>query len=225
MKNSSSSSTATFNLTPINEFIYSLNIHGEYCEIIYKTIQKIFKTAQFDYDTNTIFFPAENILPFKKYLFEQKDKRLSYTKTIKLIDDLSKQIFYLNKLGYCFYGFDIDDILVIDNTFIFCSTQHLLPLDNNDIIFTYPIKQPYFSNPEIFQLTTLPSKINHKCIYYSLGSLVVFSLLNNYLLVANELKTVGEIDSIIQPLYNTKIYWFIKRCLDHDINKRRLLLI
>jgi len=225
MTNSFSLSTDTFVLAPINEFIYSLNIHGEYSEIIYKTIQQIIKTAQLDYDTNTIFFSAENVISFKKYLFIQKNKCLSYSKTIKLINDLSKQIFYLNKLGYCFYGFDIDDILVIDNTFIFCSTQYLLPLDNNDIIFTYPVLKPYFSNPEIFKLTTLPSKINHKCIYYSLGSLVVFSLLNNYLLVANELKTVEEIENIIQPLYNTKIYWFIKRCLECDINKRRLLLI
>jgi hypothetical protein len=89
----------------------------------------------------------------------------------------------------------------------------------------YPILKPYFSNPEIFELKVLPTKINYKCIYYSLGSLIVFSLLNSYLLVANELKTSEEIDFIIQPIYNTKIYWFIKRSLEQDINKRRLLLI
>jgi hypothetical protein len=151
---------------------------------------------------------------------------LSYSTCIKLIDDLSKQIFYLNKLGYGFYGFDIDDILTIDNTFIFSSTKHLLPLDtHNNIIFNAPIKQPYFLNPELYNITTLPYKIDHKCFYYSLGSFVVFCLLNTYLLVANELKTSKEIDIIIQPLYNTKIYWFIKRTLDDDINKRRLLLI
>ena len=214
-----------YKLIHINEYTYSLNIHGDYSDQLYNIIKNFIKNAHLDYQTNTIFFSAEHVIPFKKYLFEHKNKHLSYANSIKLIDDLSKQIFYLNKFGYGFYGFDIDDILTIDNTFIFCSTQHLLPLHNNNILFTAPIKLPYFSNPELFKLTTLPSEINHKCIYYSLGSLIVFSLLNNYLLVANELKTSEHIDKIIQPLFNTKIYWFIKRCLDDDINKRTLLLI
>jgi hypothetical protein len=55
--------------------------------------------------------------------------------------------------------------------------------------------------------------------------LTVFLLLNEYLLVGNELKTIKEIDKILQPLYNTKIYWFLKRCLDDDINNRKLLLV
>jgi hypothetical protein len=217
--------TQPYKLTIKNEFTYSLNIHGEYSEIVYNTIQKLIKTAHIDYNTNNIIFSAEYAIPFKTYLLEQKDKRLSYSQCIKLIDDLSKQIFYMKKLGYSFYGFNIDDILTIDNTFILCSSKHLLPLENDDIIIMYPIFKPYFSNPEILKLRVLPTKINYKCIYYSLGSLIVFSLLNTYLLVANELKTSEEIDIIIQPLYNTKIYWFIKRCLEQDINERRLLLI
>ena len=91
-------------------------------------------------------------------------------------------------------------------------------IDNN-IIFYYPIKPPYFSNPEILNLTTLQSYVNYKSCYYSLGLLVVFSLLKTYLLV-NE-----EIDPVIEPLYNTKIYWFIKRCLNTNINHRKILLI
>ena len=38
-------------------------------------------------------------------------------------------------------------------------------------------------------------------------------------------KSVEDIDSILLPLNNTKIYWFIKRCLDDDIHNRNLLLI
>lgn len=214
-----------YNLIPINEFTYSLKINGEYHTHLYNTINKIIKSSHFDHETNTIFFTGEKIIPFKKYILDQKYKQLSYVQCIKLIDDLSKQIFYLNKLGYGFYGFDISDILTIDNNFIFCSTQYLLPLDNNSIIFISPIKHPYFSNPELFELTSLPSEISYKCCYYSLGLLVIFSLLNSYLLVGNELQTSEEIDKIIEPLYNTKIYWFLKRCLDDDINNRKLLLV
>ncbi len=212
-------------LMPINEFTYSLKINGDNINEMYHTIQHMLTSCHFDNETNSIFFSAENVISFKKYILDKKEKKLSHYECIKLIDDLSKQIIYLHKLGFGFYGFDIGDILTIDNTFIFCSTQCLLPLDNNAIIFTSPIKLPYFSNPELFELTSLPYEINYKCCYYSLGSLIVFSLLNIYLLVGNELKSSEEIDKIIGPLYNTKLYWFLKRCLDNNINNRHLLLI
>ncbi len=217
--------TNSYNITQINEYTFNLNINGEFSDKLYQTIQKILKSSHFDYETNCIFFSAENVVPFKNYILNKKEKRLSHSECIKLIDDLSKQILYLNKLRFGFYGFDINDILTIDNTFIFCSTQFLLPLDDNSIIFTSPIKQPYFSNPELFELTSLPYEINYKCCYYSLGALVIFSLFNIYLLVGNELKSSEEIDKIIEPLHNTKIYWFLKRCLDDNINNRKLLLV
>jgi hypothetical protein len=214
----------SYDLISINDFTHRLKINGDFANQLYYTIEKMINTSYFDYESNSIFFSAENVIPFKKYILDKK-KKISYATCIKVIDDLSRQIYYLNELGYGFYGFDIDDILVIDNRFIFCSSQYLLELHNDTIIFTSPIKQPYFSSPELFKLTNLPSKINYKCCYYSLGVLTVFLLLNEYLLVGNELKTTGEIDKILQPLYNTKIYWFLKRCLDDDINNRKLLLV
>lgn len=217
--------TKSYELITINDFTYNLKINGDYEDQLYYIIEKMLKSSHYNDETNSIFFSAENVIPLKKYILDKKDKKLSYATCIKLIDDLSKQLFCLNNLGYGFYGFDINDILVIDNTFIFCSTQYLLELENNNIIFNSIIKKPYFSNPELFKLTSLPSKINHKCCYYSLGLLVVFLLMNKYLLVGNEFKTSKEIDKIIQPLYNTKIYWFLKRCLDDDINNRKLLLV
>jgi hypothetical protein len=157
------------------------------------------------------------VIPLKDYLL--KNNSLSHNKCIKLIYDLTNQILYLKKLGYSFYGFDINDILVVDDIFMFCSTQYVLPLVNELIIFYSPIKKAYFSNPELLNLTTLPSEISYKCSYYSLGTLVIYCLLNAYI------KSVEQIEKVIEPLYNTKIYWFIKRCLDSDINKRELLLI
>jgi len=214
-----------YNLTSINEYTYSLKINGEFFNMLYFIIQKLLKTSHLDYETNTLIISAENIIPLKKYILDQKNNRLSHLQSIKLIDDLTKQILCLKQIGFSFYGFDINDILTIDGTCIFCSTQYLLPIENDFIIFTSPINFPYFSNPELFKLTSLPYEISYKCCYYSLGLLVVFSLLNTYLLVGNELKTSEEIDIVIQPLYNTKIYWFLKRCLDDDINNRKLLLV
>ena len=215
----------TYDIILINDYTYNLKINGNFEYQLYYIIEKIIKSSHYDDDTNSIFFSAENVIPLKKYILNQKDKKISYATCIKLIHDLSKQLFCLNNLGYGIYGFDINDILIIDDTFILCSTQYLLELENNNIIFNSIIKKPYFSNPELFKLTSLPSKVNHKCCYYSLGLLVIFLLMNKYLLVGNEIKTTEEINKIIQPLYNTKIYWFLKRCLDDDINNRKLLLV
>jgi len=208
-------------IVQISDFTYSLKIHGDYVSVLYQSIKKVMKSIHYDEEKSVIFFSAENVLSFKEYLLEHR----TYKKCIKMIDDLTKQMINLKKMGYGFYGFDINDILTIDNTFIFCSTENLLPVIEDNIIFYFPIKTPYFSSPEIMKLTNLPSEINYKCSFYSLGVLVVFYLLNNYLLVGNEIKSVEEIENILLPLNNTKIYWFIKRCLEENIDKRVLLLI
>jgi serine/threonine protein kinase len=208
-------------ITQISDFTYSLKINGDYVSVLYQSIKKVIKSIHYDEEKSVIFFSAEKVLPFKEYLLENK----TYKKCIKMIDDLTKQIIYIKNMGYGFYGFDVNDIVTIDNKCILCSTQYLLPVIEDNIIFYSPIKTPYFSSPEVIKLTNLPSEINYKCSFYSLGVLVVFYLLNNYLLVGNEIKSVDEIEKIILPLYNTKIYWFIKRCLEENINKRALLLI
>ena len=200
-----------YHLTAVSKYTYGLTIRGEYADVLYRAIQPMLDTS---YISDNLLFNAEHITPLSAPLSQQH--------CVKLINDLSSQLIYLNKLGYGFYGLDMDNIIIIDNTFIFCSAQYLLPLVNNDILFVSPINNPTFSNPELFKLTSLPSRINLKCFYYSLGSLVTFLLLNKNLLVSN---TPEQIDNIFRPINNTKIYWFLKRCLDDDINNRQLLLI
>ena len=210
-----------FKLSKISEFTYSLKIQGDYVSALYKSMQKVMKSIHHDEEKSVIFFSAENVVTFKEYLSEHR----TYKKCIKMIDDLTKQMIYLKKRGYGFYGFDVDDILTIDDMCVFCSTKHLLPVIEDNIIFYFPIKTPYFSSPEIIKLTSLPSEITYKCSFYSLGAVVVFYLLNNYLLVGNEIKSVEDIENILLPLNNTKIYWFIKKCLEKNIHNRVLLLI
>lgn len=209
-----------FSIETINEFTYSLKIHGEYALIINNMIKKYLNSSYYDTESSILFFSAESVTLFKD---------INKINIYKMIDDLTKQIGYLHKLGYGMYGFDISDILIIDNCFLFCSAEYVLPLfkiNNKDtIMFHCPIKIPYFSSPEILQLTTLPAEVNYKCIYYSLGTFIVLCLLNKYLLVGNEIKSTEEIELILTPIKGTKLYWFIKRCINQDIFKRELLLI
>ena len=215
----------SYDLDHINEFTYSLKIYGENNYILYRIIKKMLKSSYYDTDSSTLFFVAENIISLKDCLLKSTEKRLPYKHCLKMINDLTKQIIYLKNVDYGFYGFDIEDILKIDNTYIFCSTRYLMTLTYDTFVFVSPIKSPYFSNPEIIELTTLPSEISHKCVYYSFGLLMTFCLLGTYLLVGNEIKSEEEIDKNLYSLNNTKIYWFLKRCLEEKSNKRVLLLI
>jgi hypothetical protein len=49
--------------------------------------------------------------------------------------------------------------------------------------------------------------------------------LKTYLLVGNEVQSVEQINKSLVSIYNTKIYWFLKRCLDEDVHNRQLLFI
>jgi len=209
----------------INDFTYSLKIYGENVDPMYKTIKQMIKLVKYDNESTTIFFSAKTVRTLKEYLLNSFEKKMSYKICIKMIDDLTKQMINLKKLNYGFYGIDINDIMVIDKSFVFCSCKYLMPIKENELWFYAPINTPYFSNPEILKQTTLPSSINYKCSYYSLGTLVVFCFLKEYLLVGNEIKSADEIEQIIAHLKNTKIYWFLKRCLEDDIDTRNLLLI
>jgi hypothetical protein len=208
-----------YTIIPINEFTYNLNIQGnsydknDKCKYhLCRSIQKLIKGSFLDHESISIHISAEKLTPFNTFISSQPNNRLSYHTCIQLVDDLTKQIMILHKFGYGIYGFDMDDILTIDNHFVFCGCRHVLPLENDHFIFTSPIRRPYFSSPELNKLTKLPAKLNYKCNYYSLGIFVSLCLL-------------GSENINIDVLNDTKIYWFIKRCINEDVDKRVLLLI
>jgi len=212
-----------YELAQIDEFTYSLKVNINK-NPIYAYIKKLLKNSLYDEDTQCMFFSADDVILLNEYL---KTQKLSHIKCIKMIVDLTKQINYLKNINYGFYGFDIQDILVINgDTFIICAGDYIQPITKSEeIIFYSPIKNPYFGSPDIITLTSLPGIVNYKCVFYSLGVLIIYCLLSEYLLVGNEIKSEEEIEKIIYLLHDTKIYWFLKRCLKTNSEKRVMLLI
>jgi hypothetical protein len=167
----------------------------------------------------SISFTAETVKPLSTFL---KKGKLTNQETIKMIHDLSKQIAYLETNLLAFYGYELDDILVInEDTFFIASIKCLKKIDKTKCIYFYnPIDIPYFSNPELNELTKLPAKIDYRSSYYSLGALILFCSTNIY--IFSELK---ETDTILLPIYYTKWYWFLRRCFLQDSKQRILLFI
>ena len=196
------------------KYSYELFIKGENSKPIYWSLIKtnIIKGAFYNSEEKMLYFTAETVATIDK-----KDiiKKISDAKCIKMIDTLTQQIKYLEQINYAFYGHNVSDILVInDDIFININANTLLPITNNSITFLYPFEKPYFLNPEIRMITRLPSKIHFKSGYYSLAALIIYCLLNEDI---QDLKD----EEVLHPIFYTKIYWFLKRCL----HKRILLLI
>jgi hypothetical protein len=197
---------------------YTLSIQNGLTHEVYKSISEtnILSNVFFDDLNNveTIIFTAENVKPLSMLL---KTDKLTNRQITKMIYDLSKQIAHLEINMMSFYGYNLDDIVVInDNIFFIASSKYLVNINAKDyyIYFYKPIDKPYFSSPELNELTMLPSKIDYRSSYYSLGALILYCLTEEESLTES-----------LESISYTKPYWFLKRCFYKNCKERILLFI
>ena len=211
--------TKNAEITQTGKYSYKLSIQtNDKTNLIYSSILKtdILTNAFYNSTDKSLYFTAETVSLLKK-----SDIFLSESKCIRMIDTLTRQIKYLENARYAFYGHSIDDILVVNgDIFININTNTLLPIKDNQISFLSPFIKTQFMSLEISNITSLHSKIHYQSSYYSLAALVIYCLLNKDLQTKVETK-VEDLERILKPIFYTKIYWFLKRCL----HKRMLLLI
>lgn len=219
---------ATEDMSSDHLYLYQLAIHDkEYFPLLCKSIIKtdILSLSFIDYETHTFFFHATRAEPLVSFL--KKKKSLTYLECVHCIENISKQMIFLKENGYAFSGFDIEDILVVDeDIFMVVCGEYICSIgDFSSLYFYTPFKKPAFSNPELLEISSLPSSIHYRSSYYSLGTLIVFCFFNQYLLVGNEYKTLEEIEIMLDPIFHTKLYWFLKRCFHEHAKQRTLLFI
>ena len=154
-------------------------------------------------------------------LLSKRREKLQYFEGVKMAQCIGQQLFYLEKYAHTFSWFNIDNILVIDDSSFLCvGLEQLMPVDAfGRIWFTTPfsLKQPHIA-PEIQGLKTLPSYVTYKAAYYSLGSLIIFCL------------AVDDEQSIkmtlrLEFIADTKLYWFLLRSIDPVASARLLLFV
>ena len=63
------------------------------------------------------------------------------------------------------------------------------------------------------------------CRYYSLGALIVYYLFDFNSTNFIDLKRESLDDKVFESILNTKLYWFLKRCLNDNPKKRILLYL
>jgi hypothetical protein len=161
---------------------------------------------------------ALSVQTFEQFKEKQRkingSNKLSHNIIQDIIYSLSKQIFHLlHNESKCFYEFDPSNILVIDDCkFIYLSYEHLKDVKDNKIHIYNPIsKNTGFLSPELLLEKSIPILINYKTIFYRFGILILENLTN---------ETTIEIEQ-----NNTKLYYFLKRCLNQNPDKRYLLYV
>ena len=166
--------------------------------------------------------------PFYK-VSRLKDKLpLSYNDSLILIHYLSLQQTFLERNGCGFFKLSFEDIIIIESNlkrefvdgdndsgsflyFAYLNPYHIKQINKGNIIFNSPFIMDCFCAPEILALSVIPAAVSYKCFYYRLGVLVIHCL------------GLG-LDSDLKLIYDTKLYWLLKRIMVIEPNKRILLL-
>ena len=221
--------TNSYSINQINNTNYLLSIKGSNINKhkIYTSISdtKILPNAFYNNEDETIFFTAERVDTLKSILTKRV---LTMLEAINMVSNLCKQILYLQTHDVMFYGINLDDILIINETnYIIASAICLLDIDDEYISFNSPIILPTFSSPEVINLTKLPSKVDYRTSYYSLGALIIFCLFNVNICFNKDPNPNPNpnTNTILHPISYTKMYWFLKRCVLPNIKERVLLFI
>lgn len=154
----------------------------------------------------TLGFYAKKVVGLKENM-----RRMQYQDFVRLAKCISIQIFYLEKLGFTFYGLCLENILVIDDTtYIYIGGNHIKEIVNNqNIYFTSPFQrrgnggngENIFLSSEIMSITSLPAYVDYRCVYSSLGELLLY--------------LIGK--DGIEIVKDTKLYWFIQRSVKEKV--------
>jgi hypothetical protein len=159
----------------------------------------------------------------KKFISNKKN--INYENTLKLVVSLTNQIQYLIITECeCFYEYIIENIIVIDDDkFIYLSNDDLLKIsESNNFNFTNPFNRNGFISPELFKINSIPSELNYKTIYYSLGALVVYFLFDKNI---NKDEFKYDLNEILKLIEGTKLFGLIIRCLFQEANERSIVYI
>lgn len=145
---------------------------------------------------------------------------LNYNSSLFMIYYLKKQQEFLEKNGYSFYYFSIDDVIII-NKCIFVSIGPDMKMDEKKYLHFY---RPYMRNlnmdtcffsPEL-EKKILPAHVSCKTVYYSLGAIVVSCLFK---------EQYSKEKEILNPIMHSKLYWFLLRCLRENPDERYLIYV
>lgn len=166
-------------------------------------------------EKSDIIFKCNSIETLSEFIKNNEDKKISYDSLIKLIYDVGFTIKSLEQTEKAILCFSLDDIIVIDkHIFFFVNTSKILPIVKEYVTLKVPIDiKDSFLTPDT-NWKGLPIKTHYKTGIYSFALLAIYAFTNS--LYSPE---------VLDPISNTKLYYFILRCLNDNPAERLFLYI
>jgi hypothetical protein len=183
-------------------------------------------------------FKATSVLTFfdfqKELERENKSLKLTYNLALKMTYNLVTQLNYLiTQFSKTFLGFSPKNLIIIDKSkFIYLCDEFLLDIIKNGengekILIKSPFtRDDFFLAPELLSIKEIPTFINYKVSYFSLGYLILYTLLGDDI-DSEDLQEKDKICHRMKTLIikNTKLYWLLERCLVEEPKNRSILFI
>ena len=213
-----------------------------YNEAIIKSITKtrIILGATTTEKYRSLTFKATSVLTFfdfqKELERENKSLKLTYNLALKMTYNLVTQLNYLiTQFSKTFLGFSPKNLIIIDKSkFVYLCDEFLLDIIKNGengekLLIKSPFtRDDFFLAPELLRVKEIPSFVNYKVSYFSLGYLILYTLLGDDSYSDNEDLQEKEKNShrmTTLSIKNTKLYWLLERCLVEEPKNRSILFI
>lgn len=165
-----------------------------------------------------------SVKTFENYL-ETHNYRLDYDTVLKILQEYANIIQYLERLNKSVVIYTLEDLFVIDDEiFVFINNENIFSHQSENpkqIDISVPLEITKFASPELQQQNSLPFTIDYRSALFSLASILTYCLFAETLLDKDE----KQVKEILEPIINTKLYWFIMRCVERDIKDRVCLFV
>lgn len=159
---------------------------------------------------NKIIIQSENGVTLNNFI---KKHNFNYNDALQFVSCMGNLLASIVPYGKSFLFLSLDDITVIDNEWYIITNMDKLVniIDDDNIILDTPIEiKEKLLPPEIKNINTLPFITNVSCIYYSIALLTIYCM---------------KINPDLNEIYDTKLYFFLKRCLLNEPEDRYYILI
>lgn len=221
---------------------YSHSIDSQRCTVRFSSPQQAFCTAIHnsgildslvvspDYATisfyATVACPLSHVESDAIWHKTTSCQNMPYPTCMDLAICLGKQLSHLEVLGYTFDWLDDRHIfMVTDHSFLCLDVDGLCRVskENTIAVSRFPddstaSKRTHIHlSPELANATSIPCILPYKSIYHSLGALVSHCLSNSNISLKDK--------SFLLSIVDTKLYWFILRCMNPSPESRTMLVL
>lgn len=205
-------------ITKINKQLFSIKFNKEkitnHFLILLKSIREL---SFFNKIINTLEIKI-NAFSIEKLILEN----INYEMSLEMIYCLSSQQKILENLGYTFFSFHPEDIIMINNKYFICiNEKHICLLKNDCFSLQIPFSKDNFCSPELLEVENIPNySVNKLSFNYSLASFIYFCFFRE-----KYREREKEKENNLEKIKNTKLYWFFKNNLINDYRKRKIFMI